>query len=89
MAKDERFKLEKEDYEEDKELRKYVISSIAQSVVNNIRPGDAAANRPRNEDQKVPTEQVGRQSGTQEWINARGENGQRYQPPRDPSQRGH
>ncbi|CAG8949767.1 hypothetical protein HYFRA_00004090 [Hymenoscyphus fraxineus] len=91
MPKDERFRLEKEDAQEDKELRGYVISSIAQSVAANIRPGEQSASplpRQHSEDQKLPAEQpAGRQSGAQEWINARGENG-RYHSPRDPSQRG-
>jgi peptide-N4-(N-acetyl-beta-glucosaminyl)asparagine amidase len=95
MPKEERFQLEKEDGREDKELRGYVVASIAQSVVYNLRPGDPSmmnnANRPRTpEDQKLPAEQpAGRQSGNQEWVNARGEGGQRRPPPRDPSHRGH
>lgn len=99
MAKDERFRLEKEDSREDKELRGYVVASIAQSVVHNLRPVDPATmnypgggNPPPSggsgSDQKLPAEQpAGRQSGAQEWINARAENGPRL-PPRDPHQRG-
>jgi peptide-N4-(N-acetyl-beta-glucosaminyl)asparagine amidase len=94
MAKDERFRLEKEDSREDKELRGYVVSSLTQSIVSNLRPGEPSTmtqhRNPSSEDQKLPVEQpLARQSGAQEWINARGENGRRNQPPRDPSQRGH
>lgn len=95
MLKDERFRLEKEDSREDKELRGYVVSSLAQSIVSGLRPGEPSMTPQRapqsSEDQKLPVEQpAGRQSGAQEWVNARGENGRRnQQPPRDPSQRGH
>lgn len=93
MPKDERFRLEKEDSREDKELRGYVVASIAQSVVSNLRPGMSITSGCRppspDDDQKRPPEQpAGRQSGAQEWINARGENGPRL-PPRDPNHRGH
>lgn len=94
MSKDERFRLEKEDAREDKELRGYVVASIAQSVVRNLQVGPSSHGqamqgvRPTTpEDQKRPAEQpAGRQSGAQEWINARGEAGRRQQ--RDPNQRG-
>lgn len=94
MPKDERFRLEKEDSREDKELRGYVVASIAQSVVSNLRPGmsmTSGCHPPPSpdDDQKRPPEQpAGRQSGAQEWINARGENGPRL-PPWDPNHRGH
>ncbi|RDW82502.1 hypothetical protein BP6252_03614 [Coleophoma cylindrospora] len=94
IPKDERFRLEKEDAREDKELRGYVVASIAQSVVRNLQVGPSSHSQPMQgvrpttpEDQKRPAEQpAGRQSGAQEWINARGEAGRRQQ--RDPNQRG-
>lgn len=95
MLKDERFRLEKEDSKEDRELRGYVITSIAQSVCTNMLPGatgSQSGNRPRTpDDQKLPAEQLaGRQSGSEAWVRARGEDGRRPNlPPRDPSQRGH
>jgi peptide-N4-(N-acetyl-beta-glucosaminyl)asparagine amidase len=96
MLKDERFRLEKEDSREDRELRGYVIREIAEGVVTGLVPGNPTGqsnnNRPRTpEDQKVPAEQpAGRQSGAEEWVRARGEAGPRNNlPPRDPSQRGH
>lgn len=96
MAKEERFRLEKEDSREDRELRGYVVSTLTQSLVSSLRPGEAQAPQQqvraqpsRSEDQKLPIESpASQQTGTQEWLNAR-DSGRR-QPPnnRDPS-RGH
>jgi peptide-N4-(N-acetyl-beta-glucosaminyl)asparagine amidase len=103
LSKDQRFQLEKEDSREDRELRGYVVASITQAVTNMV-PGRimtpsapapvASAPRPpvsSNEDQKLPIEQPGRQSGNAEWVAARGENGRRnqqFQDQHDPSRRG-
>ncbi|KAI8624007.1 hypothetical protein F5Y19DRAFT_342977 [Xylariaceae sp. FL1651] len=97
MSKDDRFRLEKEDSKEDRELRGYVVASIAQAVTrmvpgspsssssNQRRPGDFGGGSFASDDQKVPAEQPGRQSGNAEWVAARGENGRRNQPPQDPN----
>ncbi|RQM08826.1 hypothetical protein DH86_00002989 [Scytalidium sp. 3C] len=92
LGKNERFRLEKEDALEDKELRGYVVASIAHSVVTNIRPGASAMtghNQNSSEDHKLPQEQLlPRQSGSTEWVNARGEGGPQQQPPGDSYYRG-
>lgn len=100
MTKEERFRLEKEDAREDRELRSFVISSITQAVTELV-PGPVpvapipAASQPSrrspasSDDTKTPAEMPGRQSGNAEWVAARGENGRRqqFQPPEDPSRR--
>ncbi|KAI9745070.1 MAG: peptide-N4-(N-acetyl-beta- glucosaminyl)asparagine amidase [Claussenomyces sp. TS43310] len=91
--KDERFKLEKEDSREDRELRGYVVTAIAHSVVTgmmHVSPSEAGSTtssspsrHSASEDQKLPAEQPARQSGTDEWARARGEAGSRNNGPRN------
>lgn len=99
MDKDTRFRLEKEDQREDKELRQYVINSITQAVTRMVpRPSREAPPLPplphrenrtqarsqaSNDDQKLPAEQPGRQNGSAEWRAAQEENARRNQS-RDP-----
>lgn len=95
MPKEDKFRLEKEDSREDRELRGYVVTSLAQSVrvtVPDISsdPSPSATNAPAHnpsDDQKLPAEQsVGRQSGNEEWVRARGEGGpMNSNLPRDPA----
>lgn len=100
MNKDERFRLEKEDAREDRELRNYVISSLTQAVTElvpgAVQTGPVAPPQPprrtvasSSDDTKRPAEMPARQSGNAEWVAARGENGRRMQqyPPQDPSGR--
>ncbi|KAJ2999376.1 hypothetical protein NUW58_g16 [Xylaria curta] len=87
LAKDVRFRLEKEDQKEDRELRGYVVASITQAVTRMV-PGSSSSSSSShrrtnqyggNDDQKLPAEQPARQSGNAEWVAARGENGRRNQ----------
>ncbi|CAM6005192.1 unnamed protein product [Sphagnum balticum] len=94
LSKEERFCLEKEDEREDKELRGYTIAAIAQSMVSDLQVVDMSMNSSNHlhvrDTQKLSVElqdeqPMGRQSGAQEWIDSRGEGGQRRLLPRDPS----
>lgn len=93
MSKDERFRLQKEESREDRELRQYVISTITQAVTQLV-PTTAPPQSPsststssstsqRRDDTKLPAEQPGRQTGSAEYLAAR----TRRQPPSDPDQR--
>lgn len=99
MSKEDKFRLEKEDAREDRELRGYVVTSLAESVQMQVPPtvaptssgasGTASqrshVSRSTSDDQKLPAEQpAGRQSGTEEWVRARGEAGPRSNPRSDP-----
>jgi peptide-N4-(N-acetyl-beta-glucosaminyl)asparagine amidase len=84
MSKQEKFRLEGEDMREDRELRGYVIQSIAQKVIKinaeDILNGRAA---PRSE-AEAPKALEGRTSGNSQWIRARGEGGQGTPNQQDP-----
>lgn len=88
MSKDERFRLEKEDARETRELRSYIVASITQSLISDARLMGISATSSSYIDgadkQKLPVkppdeQTVGRRSGAQDWIDCRGENGQRRQ----------
>ena len=86
MSKQDKFRLEGEDMRENRELRSYVISAIAQDVsrlsVDDIISGRRQP-RPDADSQKAAE---GRTSGATEWIRARGEGGRgtpNQQNPRD------
>lgn len=78
LSKEERRRLIKEDEREEKELRGYVAQALAIEVANML-PGSPTSPTMTGvgvdvtrEDQKHP---AGRQTGSAEWIRARGEGG--------------
>lgn len=76
-SKQDKFRLEGEDMAEDRELRRYVAHQIAYEICkinpeDIIRGGQPTTSRPDPDAQKAAE---GRQSGSTEWIRARGEGG--------------
>lgn len=71
LLKEDRRRLMKEDEREEKELRAYVARSLAKEI-SALMPGAITPAQTPAEDTKTP---AGRQSGTAEWVNARGESG--------------
>jgi peptide-N4-(N-acetyl-beta-glucosaminyl)asparagine amidase len=91
MAKEEQHRLRKEDLREEKELRGYIAQAIAADMgagFEMLPEGSLGrpATNPVREEEKRP-----RQSGNQEWIASRGENGQTHGPSHlpDRAQDGH
>lgn len=86
MDKSDQSRLMKEDAREAKELRSYVAQALTAQMVSTM-PG-AIQGQSRNissspaDEVKTP---AGRESGSSDWINARGENGTNI--PDDPNQR--
>ncbi|KAF2834294.1 hypothetical protein M501DRAFT_990389 [Patellaria atrata CBS 101060] len=79
LSKQEKFRLKGEDLREDKELRQYVLNTIATEVCkinaeDILTPGSATAPNGRV-DPDAQKALEGRQSGSTEWVRARGEGG--------------
>ena len=83
MGKQEKFRLEGEDMREDRELRHYVITSIAHQV-SKINADDIINGRvTARADPDAQKALEGRTSGNSQWIRSRGEQG-RTAPGQDP-----
>lgn len=75
IDKQQKFQLQAEDMREDAELRKHIIEAIAFNV-GRIAPGGDGEKRSQRNDPDAQKAADGRQSGSTEWIRARGEDGQ-------------
>lgn len=83
MSKQDKFRLEGEDMREDRELRGYVISSIAHQV-SKINADDIISGRvSARSDPDAQKALEGRTSGNAQWIRSRGEGGQANQDARN------
>lgn len=85
MSKQDKFRLQGEDIREGKELRSYVISSIAYEV-SKISADDIinAQVAPRRQDPDAQKALEGRLSGNTQWIRTRGEGGRGQPNQQDP-----
>ncbi|KAF2653950.1 hypothetical protein K491DRAFT_601798 [Lophiostoma macrostomum CBS 122681] len=85
MSKQDKFRLEGEDMREARELRGYVIQSIAHEVsrinADDILSGRQSRPRPDPDAQKALE---GRTSGNEQWIRSRGEGGRGAPSQQDP-----
>lgn len=88
LDKSEQSRLMKEDAREEKELRSYVAQALTAQMVRGL-PGavqgqSRTISSSSSDEIKSP---AGRQSGTAEWINGRGENGTHIPDPNHRHQR--
>jgi peptide-N4-(N-acetyl-beta-glucosaminyl)asparagine amidase len=81
LSKEEKRRLIQEDEREDRELRSYVVQTLTAEIEKMI-PHTAAASTPASQasEQKLPA----RQTGTEAWRRARGENGAQAPGPGEP-----
>lgn len=90
MDKKEKFRLEGEDMSEDRDFRKAVIETLARDISRILPGGDGGDDGRRRDGRPDPDAQKaaeGRQSGSTEWVRARGEGGRSSpQHPRDQRQ---
>ncbi|KAL5113899.1 Protein png1 [Pleosporales sp. CAS-2024a] len=85
MSKQDKFRLQGEDLRESKELRGYVIASIANDI-SKLRAEDIINGHvaPRRQDPDADKALEGRLSGNSQWIQARGEGGRSQPSHQDP-----
>lgn len=72
MPKEDKRRLMREDDREERELRGYTAQALAAEIGNLIPGSIGSPVRSPSDELKLP---AGRQSGTTEWVNARGESG--------------
>jgi peptide-N4-(N-acetyl-beta-glucosaminyl)asparagine amidase len=75
IEKSDQSRLIKEDAREEKELRGYIAKALTAQMVNSVSnaiPSQSGNSTSPTDEVKTP---AGRESGSQEWVRARGENG--------------